>query len=98
MPVRGKTAHVRTNYGNDRLRAGVPDTGYILDCLGSLFFLRLHEVVDLIIQIFNVDVQFVQMCQKLFHHPALQRTHDTIEVVYDLFFGGFEIMGKGSVK
>lgn len=53
MPVRGKTAHVRTNYGNDRLRAGVPDTGYILDCLGSLFFLRLHEVVDLIIQIFN---------------------------------------------
>lgn len=61
--------------------------------MGSLFFLRLHEVVNLIIQIFDVDIKLVQVCQELLHHPALERAHHTIEVVYDLLLGGLEIMG-----
>lgn len=92
MPVRGKTAHVRTNYGNDRLRAGVPDTGYILDCLGSLFFLRLHEVVDLIIQIFNVDVHIqtaIRLIIKIAVQFHRQRSSLLLKQITPILFQGF---------
>lgn len=93
MPVRRKTFHIRTNYGNDSLCASIAYTGHILNGMGSLFFLRLHEAVNLNIQIFDVDVEFIQMYQGLLHHPTLESAHHTIEVVYDLLFGGLEIMG-----
>ena len=93
MPVRRKTSHIRANDGNDGLCAGIPYTSHILDGMGSLFFLRFHEAVNLIIQIFDVDIKLVQVRQELLHHPTLERAHHTIEVVYDLLLGGLEIMG-----
>lgn len=78
MGIYRKTVHVCANGRNDSLCAGIPDTGYTLDCLGSLLFLRLHKIVDLIIQIFDMGVEFVQVGKEFLHHPVLERGHYTV--------------------
>lgn len=75
MSVRGKSIHVSTYDGNDSLRTGIPYAGHILNCLRSLLFFWFHEVIDFVIQIFDMNVEFIQMDKKFFHHPALQARH-----------------------
>ena len=94
MRVCLESAHICTNDRNDSLGACISNASYILYNLGSLLLFRLHEVIDLIVQIFDVDVKFVQMGKQFLHHPALQWCHDTIEIIDDLLFAGLEIMGN----
>ena len=60
MPVCRKTFHIRANDGNDGLCAGIPYTSHILDGMGSLYLLRLHEDVNLIIQIYDLYINLVK--------------------------------------
>lgn len=39
-----------------------------------------------------MNVEFVQMGKKFFHQPGLKRSHETVQVIQDLFFCGFEVM------
>ena len=34
------------------------------------------------------------MAEEFFHHSALKRGHDTVEIIHDLFLCCFEIMGN----
>ena len=40
-----------------------------------------------------MNIELIQMGKKLLHHLALERGHDTIQVIYDLLLCCFEIMG-----
>ncbi len=91
MYVRRKTSHICADDGNDGLCAGIPYIGHILDAWEACFssgFMKLFHHPD-----FDVDVDPVQMCQELLHHPMPERAHHTIEVVCDLLLDDLEIMG-----
>ena len=57
-------------------------------------FLRLHETVNLIVQIPDVFVEFVQMGEQFLHNSALERRQNAVEVVKNLGFGRFETIGN----
>lgn len=92
MGVCRKTPHVCPDYGNDRLSAGIPDTGDVLYHTGSFLLRRLHEVIYVIVQLFDVDIQLIQMVEKYPHHFPLKFRHDPVQVVYDLFLRCFQVV------
>ena len=87
----GETFHVCTNDGNDRLRTGIAYAGHILNRLRSLLFFRLHKVVNFIVQVFDMLIQFIQMGKKLFHHPALERRHHAFRSSMICSFGALRL-------
>ena len=93
MPVCREPAHICPNDGNNGLRTGTAYACHILDGLRSLLLIRLHETVNLLIQVFDMDIQFIQMGKEFFHHPPLERGHDPVQVINDLLPGCFEVMG-----
>ena len=60
-------------------------------------FFRLHEMVNLIVQIPEIPdvfVEFVQMGEQFLHDPALERRENAVEVVQNLSFRHFEMIGN----
>lgn len=53
------------------------------NCLDCLFFIWLHVAVDLLIQVFDVSVQFIDMGKKHAHH-FLSGSEDICEIMKDL--------------
>lgn len=98
MRIRWKPLHICANDRYDGLGAGIANACHIPDRFCRLLFFRLHEVVDLVIQIPDMDVELIQMAEQLFHHAVLEWGHDTIEVVNDLLFCRFEIMGDDVLR
>ena len=58
------------------------------------FFFRLHKAVNVIIQLPDRSVQFIKVLQEDTHHFTLEVRHDTIQVIYDLYFCRFQVMGN----
>lgn len=75
MGICRKTAHVCTDHGNDCLRTDGTQSGNLLDCIDCLLFLRLHVAVNVIIQMFDMDIQLSHVSPDLpipdFLHPPL---------------------------
>ena len=92
VSVSRKSFHVCTDDRDDCLSTGVSDPCDVLNVFCGLLFFWLHKVVDLIIQILDMDIEFIQMSKELLHHPSLQRGHDPIEIINDLFLACFEVM------
>ena len=73
---------------------GIANPSNILDPPGSLLFFRFHKVVDFIVQLFDMGIEFIKMVEQDPHHLALEKRHNTIQVVNDLVFRGFQVMGN----
>ena len=95
MSLRRETAHIRIDNGNNGLCAGIANAGDLLDLLCSLLFLRLHEVVDIVVKLLDVSSEFVDMPEQNAYHLALKVRHDSVEVIYDLLLAGLQIVRNG---
>ena len=92
MSIAGKPLHVCAKNRNDRLCAGISDSGNILYHFCSLFFMRIHEVVNILIKLFDDGIEFIQVFKKKPQHFSLDVGHDSVQVVNDLFLRRLQIM------